>query len=103
MIFICFFFFNFKKDSMILKEVKTLNSKGNDFKYPLQRSSLVGTDDKECAWNEREAGSIPGSGRSLGEANGYLFQYSCLENSMDRGASWATIYGVIKSWTQLRD
>lgn len=44
-----FVFFNFKKDSMILKEVKTLSSKGNDFKYPLQRSSLVGSDGKECA------------------------------------------------------
>ena len=46
---IFYLFFNFKKDSMILKEVKTLNSKGNDFKYPLQRSSLVCSDDKECA------------------------------------------------------
>ena len=98
---IFYLFFNFKKDSMILKEVKTLNSKGNDFKYPLQRSSLVCSDDKECAWNEREVGSIPGSVRSPREANEYPFQYSCLENSMDRGASWATIDGVIKSWTWL--
>ena len=35
----------------------------------------------------RDTGSIPGSGRSPGEENGYPFQYSCLENPMDRGAS----------------
>ena len=38
------------------------------------------------------AGSIPGSGRSPGGGNGYPVQYSCLENSMDRGAWWATVH-----------
>ena len=47
------------------------------------------------------AGSIPGLGRSPGEGNGNLLQYSCLENSMDRGAWRATIHGVAKSWTQM--
>ena len=42
---------------------------------------------------------IPGSGRSPGEGNGSPLQYSCLENSMDRGAWWATVHGVTKSWT----
>ena len=42
----------------------------------------------------RDAGSIPGSGRSPGEWNGNLFQYSCLEYSMDRRAWWATVHGV---------
>ena len=37
--------------------------------------------------------SISGSGRSPGEGNGYSLQYSCLENSMDRGAWWATVHG----------
>ena len=37
------------------------------------------------------------------EGNGNPFQYSCLENSMDRGAWWATIHGVVKSWTWLSD
>ena len=46
---------------------------------------------------------IPGSGRSPGEENVYLLQFSFLENSMDRGALWATVHGVIKSWTQLSD
>ena len=46
-------------------------------------------------------GSIPGSGRSPGEGNGNPLQYSCLENSMDRGNWWATVHRVTKSWTQL--
>ena len=47
----------------------------------------------------REAGSIPGLGRSSGEENGNLLQYSCLENSMDRGARWAAVHGVAQSQT----
>ena len=46
-------------------------------------------------------GSIPASERSPGERNGYLLQYSCLENSMDRGTWQASVHGVTKSWTQL--
>ena len=48
------------------------------------------------------AGSIPGSERSPGEGNGNLLQYSCLENSMDRGAWRATVHGVAKSQTWLK-
>ena len=48
-------------------------------------------------------GSIAQSGRSPGKGNGYPLQYSCLENSMDRGAWWATVHGVTKSRTQLSD
>ena len=47
----------------------------------------------------RDAGLIPGSGRSLGVGNGNPFQYSCLENSMDRGAWGAIAHGVSQSWT----
>ena len=43
--------------------------------------------------------SIPGSGRSPGERNGNPFQYSCLENSMDRDAWRAIVQSVAKSWT----
>ena len=46
----------------------------------------------------RNAGLIPGLGRSPGGRNGNPLQYSCLENSMDRGAWWATVHGVTKSW-----
>ena len=48
-----------------------------------------------------DMGSIPGSGRSPGEAHGHLLQYSCLGNPMDRGSCWATIHRVTKSWTRL--
>ena len=41
-------------------------------------------------------GSIPGSGKFSGEENGNPLQYSCLENSKDRGAWWATVYRVAK-------
>ena len=51
------------------------------------------------AGDARDAGSIPGSGRSPGERNGYPTQCSCLDNSMDRGAWWATVHGVSKSDT----
>ena len=44
--------------------------------------------------NEGDRGSIPGSGRSPGEGNSYPFQYSCLENSMDREAWWGTVHEV---------
>ena len=54
---------------------------------------------KESAWNAADADSIPGSERSPGERNGNPLQYSCLENSMDRGAWQATVLGVGKNWT----
>ena len=55
------------------------------------------------ARDARDAGSIPGSERSPGEGNGNPLQYSCLENSVDRGARWATVHGVAKIWTRLSD
>ena len=51
--------------------------------------------------NEGDAGSIPGSGRSSGGANGNPLQYYFWENPTDRGAGWATIHGVTKSQTWL--
>ena len=49
------------------------------------------------AGDMRDAGSIPGSGRSTGEGNGNPLQYSCLGNPMDRGAGWAIVHRVTKS------
>ena len=50
----------------------------------------------------RDAGSIPGRGRSPGEGNSNPLQSSCLENPLDRGAWWATVHRVTKSWRRLR-
>ena len=62
-----------------------------------------GSEGKESACSAGDPGSIPGLGRSPGEGDDNPLQYSCLENPMDRGASWATVHGVAKSWTRLRD
>ena len=59
----------------------------------------VGSVVKNPPVNAGDTGSIPGSGRSPGEGNGNPLQYSCLGNSMDRGALRATLQGVTKSWT----
>ena len=59
------------------------------------------SDDKESACIAGDPGSILGSGRSLGGGNGNPLQYSCLENTMDRGAWQATVYGIVKSRTRL--
>ena len=53
---------------------------------------------KNLPANAGDAGSILELGRSLGEGNGNLLQYSCLGNPMDQAASQAIIHGVTKSW-----
>ena len=50
----------------------------------------------------RDTGSIPGLGKSPGGEHGNPLQYSCLENPMDRGTWWATVHGVAKSQTRLK-
>ena len=62
-----------------------------------------GLDGREYPFNSGEPGWIPGLGRSSGEGKSYPLQYSCPENSIDRGAWWATVHGVTKSWAQLSD
>ena len=62
---------------------------------------MCDSNSKETACTARELGSTPGSGRSPGRGNGNPLQHSCLENSMDRGAWWATKSGVTKSQTRL--
>ena len=57
----------------------------------------------ESACGLEDQGSILGSGRSPGEGNGNLLQYSCLGNPMGGGAWQATVHGVAKSRTQLND
>ena len=60
-----------------------------------------GSDDKQSACHAGDLGLILGLGRSPGEEKGYPLQYSCLENSMDRGALWDSVHEVAKSWTRL--
>ena len=62
-----------------------------------------GSDGKASVYNAGDLGSILGLGRSAGEGNDNPLQYYCLENPMDRGAWWATVHGVAKSWTWLSD
>ena len=59
---------------------------------------------KESAFGAGDSGSIPGLGRSPGEGNGNPLQYSCLENSIDRGAWWAIVHIVCKEdWDTTED
>ena len=58
-----------------------------------------GSDGKESACSAEDPALIPRSGISLREGNGSPFQYSYLDNSMNRGARQATVHGVTKSWT----
>ena len=68
-----------------------------------ERCSVVGLpwwlSGEESAWNAGDWSSIPELGTSPGGGNGNPLQYSCLENRMVRGAWWATVHGVAKSWT----
>ena len=67
------------------------------------RDFLDGSDGKVSACSAGDPGSVPGSGRYPGEGNGNPLQYSCLENSKDGRAWWATVHGVPKSQTGLSD
>ena len=58
-----------------------------------------GSEGKASAYNVGNLGSIPGSGRSPGEGDGYPVPYSCLENSVERGACQAIVHGIAKSQT----
>ena len=51
---------------------------------------------KKSAYNARDLGSVPESERSSGKGNGNPLQYSCLEDSMDRRAWWASVHGVAR-------
>ena len=85
------------------KEITNIRNKkeeegiwGRNCRYNKQ-SFPGGSEMKESACNVGDPGLITGSGKSPGEGNGYPLQYSCLENSMDRGAWWAIVHGVAES------
>ena len=62
-----------------------------------------GSDSKESVCNAGDLDSVSELGKSPGGGNAYPLQCSCLENSMDRGAWWATVHGVAKSQTRLNN
>ena len=61
-----------------------------------------GSDGKESAYNDRDLDSDPGSGRFPGGGHGNPLQYSCLENSVDRGPWQARVHEMAKSQTQMK-
>ena len=63
---------------------------------PARLGFSPGSDGKEFACNAGDPSLIPGSGRHPEEGNGNPLQYFCLENSMDRGAWWATVHVVTR-------
>ena len=81
-------------------------SRVNSMKYFIDQQHFKGLP-RWCSSKEsacqckrlRDAGWILGSGRSPGGGHGNSLQYLCLENSMDRGAWWASVHGISKSWT----
>ena len=79
----------------------TCSNKPQNFDADLGQVVLVVNNPAANAGDTRDTSSISGSGRSPGEGNGNPLQYSCLEDPTDRGAWWATVHGVTKSWTRL--
>ena len=80
-------------------------SGGGDEQYGFiwaSQVALVVKNPPANAGDIRDAGSIPGSGRSPGGGHGNPLQYSCLENAQNRGAWWVTVHRVTNSWTQLK-
>ena len=77
--------FNLSRHQVLFQWVSLLNPGGSVVKNPTANAGDI-----------RDAGSISGLGRCPGEGDGNPLQYSCLENSMDRGAWWATVHGVTK-------
>ena len=73
----------------------------SDWMFPLGFPG--GSAVKNLPANAEDVDSVPGLGRSSGGGNGNSLQYSCLGNPMDRGVWWATVHGVAKSRTWLRD
>ena len=71
--------------------------------YKKKKGFPGSSDSKESVRDAGNVGSIPELGRSPGEGNGNQLQYSCLENSMDRGAWQAIVHGLARSRTQLSD
>ena len=84
------------------KKKKKVGNQTN-YLYTYVHSFPGSLDGKASAYDAGDPGLVPGLGRSPGEGNGNLLQYSWLENPMDRGAWWAIVHGVANSQTRLSD
>ena len=78
-------------------------SQNNRALFLVKNREVVVVNPPANAGDTRDVGLIPGSGRSPGTGNDNPLQYSCLENSMDRGTWWAIVCGDTKSWILLRN
>ena len=78
---------------------KGIELESKEIGFRVSEVALVIKNSSVNARGMRDASSIPGSGRSPGAGHGNPLQYSCLENSTDREAWWATVLGVPKSRT----
>ena len=81
-----------KKKKTAPKKIRLQRSEESKNTLDFSGGSVV----KNLPANTGDADSIPGSGRSSGEGNGNPVQYSCLENTMDRGVRQATVHGVTR-------
>jgi len=98
--------------TMLMQQLRLWSSLWELFSIPTQHSKAKvnsiqgfpsGSMVKNLPANSGDAGWIPGSGRSPGGGNGNPLQYSCLKTSTDRGAWWAIVHAVAKSWAWLSD
>ena len=91
-----------KKKEKLTHAITLLNLWRHHAKWRAAQVALVVKSPSTNAGKIRDTGSIPGSGRSHGGGHGNQLQYSCLENPMDKGAWRATVHGVAKSQTRLK-
>ena len=98
---------NTKQEGLSILQCRRPQFESWDWKIPWRRDRLPiavfmgfpgGADGKESACNAGDLGSIPGLRRAPGRGHGNPLQYSCLENPHGKGAWWATVHGVTKSW-----
>ena len=91
----------FKKENSNITQWKTIYIFPDVLKIKYLKSGTVVKNLPANSGHSGDASLIPASGRFPGLGNGNLLQYSCLKNSMDRGAMWATVHGFAKSQTWL--
>ena len=98
---------NTKQEGLSILKCRRPQFESWDWKIPWRRDRLPiavfmgfpgGADGKESACNAGDLGLIPGLRRAPGRGHGNPLQYSCLENPHGKGAWWATVHGVTKSW-----